>query len=79
MREGIIPDDRNRLYMISRWDVCGAREGIRPYERKDYRNSPICIQYYAFPLVQAMKTPLLRRVKKEYQEYFTHIGGRNFR
>ena len=23
--------------MISRWDACGAREGIRPYVRKDGR------------------------------------------
>lgn len=41
MREDAIPDDRNRLYMISRWNMGGAREGIHPYESKDYINSPI--------------------------------------
>lgn len=42
MREGAIPNDRNRLYVVSRRVVCGAREGIRPYVSKVYQNSPIC-------------------------------------
>ena len=41
MREGTIPNDWNRLYVVSRRDVCGAREGIRPYMKKEYINSPI--------------------------------------
>ncbi len=41
MREGTTPDNRNRLYMISRMGMGGAREGIHPYVCKDYSNSPI--------------------------------------
>jgi hypothetical protein len=40
MREDTIPDDWNCVYVVSRWDDCGAREGFRPYVCAAYDNSP---------------------------------------